>query len=61
MADALFGLAALFICLIVYFLPTIIARNKNKKQTVAIFVLNLLLGGTGIGWVVALIWAVSND
>jgi Superinfection immunity protein/zinc-ribbon domain len=48
----LFGLA-------LYFLPSILGRNKRNFG--AIFVLNLLLGWTLIGWVVALVWAVSSD
>ncbi len=42
-----------------YFLPFII--GYNKKNAIAIFTLNLLLGWTLIGWVVALVWALSND
>jgi len=45
----------------VYFIPTIIANNKDKKNTQAIFLVNLLLGWTFIGWFVALIWSVTND
>lgn len=43
----------------VYFLPTIIgARHHNAG---AIFVLNLLLGWTFVGWIVALVWACTNS
>jgi hypothetical protein len=42
-----------------YFLPTIAGRNK--KNIKAIFVLNLLLGWTLIGWVVALVWALVKE
>jgi len=42
-----------------YFLPTIIGFRKRNAG--AIFALNLLLGWTVIGWVVALIWALTND
>ncbi len=44
-----------------YFLPAIIAKRRGKTNFVAIFVLNLFLGFTLIGWVVALVWAVSQD
>lgn len=40
-----------------YFLPTIIA-GKNKQGSV--FVLNLFLGWTIIGWLIALIWAAYD-
>lgn len=43
-----------------YFLPTIIAARKKKPNTTAIFLVNLLFGWTFLGWIVALIWAVSN-
>ena len=47
------------LCLLLYFLPAIIANEK--RQGCAIGVLNLLLGWTIIGWVVALVWAFCND
>ncbi len=42
-----------------YFLPTLLCWNK--RNVVAIFFLNLLLGWTLLGWVIALVWAVSKD
>jgi len=44
-----------------YFLPSIIAFAKNKRDLLVIFLLNLFLGITVIGWVVALVWAAKND
>ena len=43
-----------------YFLPTLIAFLRNHKNKLAIFFLNILLGWTGIGWVVALVWSVTK-
>lgn len=43
----------------VYFLPTIIGRHKANAM--AIFMLNLFLGWTLLGWVAALIWACTQD
>ena len=40
-----------------YFIPTGVAGMRGHPNSVAIFVLNLFLGWTGIGWVVALVWA----
>jgi hypothetical protein len=48
----LFGLA-------LYFLPSIIGARKRNAG--AIFALNLLLGWTLIGWVVALVWALTKE
>ena len=45
----------------VYFLPTILAILKGRSNSLPIFVLNLLAGWTFIGWVVALIWALTKD
>lgn len=54
------SLAILLILLIAfYFLPTIIAANRHHPNSVAIFCINLFLGWSLIGWVVALVWAVS--
>jgi hypothetical protein len=55
------GLVLLIIMGLIYFIPSIIANNRNHRQFTAIFLLNLLLGWTFIGWVAALIWAVTND
>jgi Superinfection immunity protein len=46
---------------VIYFLPTILAFARNKRDTAAILLLNLLLGWTMIGWVIALVWAVKTD
>ena len=44
-----------------YFLPTLVAMCGKRKQVIAIFVLNFLLGWTGIWWVEALVWAFVED
>jgi hypothetical protein len=52
--------AVLFLFLIaLYFVPSIIGRSK--RNSTAIFMLNLLLGWTVIGWVVAMVWAVAKE
>ena len=50
---SLFGLA-------LYFLPTIIAQQKGHRSLGGIFALNLLLGWSLLGWIGALVWALSN-
>ena len=50
-----------FVLLFPYFLPTIIAILRRKANTGGIFVLNLLLGWTLIGWIGALVWSLSAD
>ena len=54
------GLA--FLALQLYFLPTYLAFRKGKRDRVAIFVVNLFGGAlAGIGWIVALVWAVKYE
>jgi hypothetical protein len=42
----------------IYFLPSLVARGRNHRNESAIVLINLLLGWTLIGWVVALVWSV---
>lgn|ERR1035441_4510948 len=42
-----------------YLLPSII--GLRKRNALAIFLLNLLTGWTGIGWIAALIWSVMKE
>ena len=46
---------------VMYFLPSIIAFARSKRDLLAIFLLNLFLGWSVIGWIVALVWAAKND
>lgn len=43
-----------------YFLPVIIAWSRGHHNKAPIFLLNLFLGWTGLGWLAALIWSVSS-
>ena len=56
---ALLGLFLIALSLFIYFLPTYLGRRKRNVG--AIFALNLLLGWTLVGWVAALVWALSHD
>ena len=47
------------LALFIYFTPSIVAHQNKHPRRTAIRVLNLLLGWTFIGWVVALVWAYS--
>lgn len=46
---------------LMYFLPSIIALGRSKRDLLAIFLLNLFLGWSVIGWIVALVWAAKSD
>jgi hypothetical protein len=53
------GLFALIAVL--YFVPAVVAFSRKKANRTAILVLNIFLGWTFIGWVIALVWAVMQD
>lgn len=61
MESDVYGLLALAFVFLVYFLPTLWAAIRYSKRTSGIFVLNLFLGWTFLGWVIALAWAGSSD
>jgi RsiW-degrading membrane proteinase PrsW (M82 family) len=48
---------ALFCVLAFYFLPTIIAIKRKSPHTTAVVILNLFLGVTLLGWIIALVLA----
>jgi Superinfection immunity protein len=47
--------------LLVYFLPAIKAYQDKKPNKQAILALNIFLGWTLVGWVVALVWAFTQN
>ena len=53
-------LIAAFFLFGLYFIPTVIALARKRHNSLAIFVLNFFLGWSLIGWVIALVWAVSS-
>ena len=44
---------------LLYFLPAFIGRDK--KDATGILLVNLFLGWTGIGWIIALVWAIAGE
>ena len=53
------GVAILILLVVFHFLPTMIALLRGHHNGFAIFLTNLLLGWTVIGWIVALIWSCT--
>ncbi|HEY1876597.1 MAG TPA: superinfection immunity protein [Rhizomicrobium sp.] len=49
-------LLALFV---LYWLPTIIAIARHTHSALGVATLNFFLGWTGVGWVLALLWALA--
>jgi hypothetical protein len=50
--------AILFLIVVFYLLPCVIASTRKTGHQGAIFFINMLFGWTILGWVAALIWAV---
>ena len=46
---------------VMYFLPSLIAALRNKKDVLTIILVNFLLGWSVIGWIVCLVWALKAD
>jgi hypothetical protein len=44
-----------------YFLPTIVAITQHRNNVGVIAVINALLGWSFVGWIVALVMALSKD
>ena len=56
----LFRLVFSVIGLAFYFIPSIVAYQRKHPNLKAILVLNVLLGWSVIGWVVALVWSLTK-
>jgi len=48
------------ISLVIYFFPSIIAVGRGHHNKLAIFLLNLFLGWSILGWVGSLVWAATQ-
>lgn len=46
---------------LLYMLPGIVALLRWHRNWVPIAVLTMLTGWTGIGWIVALVWSLTNQ
>ena len=59
------GGAAILVMLLpvvpVYFLPAIIANIRGHNRSLAIFLVTLLFGFTGIVWLVMFFWAIMGE
>ncbi|MGJ8524040.1 hypothetical protein R84981_002757 [Carnimonas sp. R-84981] len=48
------------VLLIIYLLPFLVASYRRHPNLVPIFLINIFLGWTLIGWVGALAWSFTN-
>lgn len=55
------GITFWLLVLVVYFIPTIIARQRKHQNFLGILVVNFFLGWTLLGWVGALVWALVKS
>lgn len=46
--------------LVVYFIPGAVAYARHHSRPHVVLLFNLLIGWTLIGWVMTLVWAISN-
>jgi hypothetical protein len=46
---------------VIHFLPIIVAGSRHVRNFWWIVLINVLFGWTGIGWIVALVWAFSDQ
>ena len=53
--------AILLVLAMLYFLPTLVARARGVHGVVAVAVLNLLIGWTVLGWIIALTMALVME
>jgi hypothetical protein len=49
----------LVVLILAYFIPALVASRRHHHNAGAIFVLNLFLGWSVVGWVAALVWACT--
>ncbi len=57
--DAIIGAILFLPSIVLYFLPSLIARSKRNH--LAIFWTNLLTAWCGLAWVALLVWAITNE
>lgn len=59
--EMIINLLYLIVSIVIYFIPTIIAYKQKHYSLRNLFLVNLLLGWTFIGWVIAFVWALVPD
>jgi len=57
----MFELVAIVPLSLLYLIPTFYAAANRRRNTKSITVVNIFLGWTLIGWVVAMAWAAIED
>jgi hypothetical protein len=61
MFEVIYFLVICMLAAILYFVPTWVAISRGAKNACGILLLNLFLGWSLLGWVIALIWSVCAE
>lgn len=56
-----FSVLIFAVAFFIYFIPCLVALRREANADAAIIALNIFLGWTVIGWVAALLWALSAE
>lgn len=59
--EPIIGLALIAVAIAFYFAPSVIALMRRHANMAPILIVNIFLGWTFIGWIVALAWAFSSQ
>jgi hypothetical protein len=51
----------IFLLVLVYFLPTIMAWRRYHKNLMPIMAVNIVLGWTFVFWFVAFVWSLTSN
>ncbi|ENQ2777063.1 TPA: superinfection immunity protein [Klebsiella pneumoniae] len=57
---SVWNIIVLIFAIIIYVLPGVIASSRGHKNSSAIWVLNIVLGWSFLGWIAALVWSFTN-
>ncbi len=61
MTSAIRVIIGIILCVTLVLLPTGVALIRRHNNFIPILLVNVILGITGIGWVIALIWSFTSN
>ncbi len=61
MTSAIRIIIGLLLCVTLILIPTGVALIRRHNNFIPILLVNVLLGVTGLGWIVALIWSFTAN
>lgn len=51
----------LVIVAVIHFIPSIVAYKRRHRNILPIIIINIFFGWTLIGWVIALVWSLTDN